>query len=144
MENMIVLNVDGTTKESIIENLAKALSTYGKLKDVDTYIKAVKEREKEITTGFGGGIAIPHGKSDAVRESCFMFAKLKNKVDWKSMDQQPVDMVFLLAIPNQEAGTTHLRLLSKIAVAIMEPNFVEDLRNADTIEEINTIINTIE
>ncbi|MEG0360214.1 MAG: fructose PTS transporter subunit IIA [Longicatena sp.] len=144
MKNMIALNVEGITKESVIENLGKELFLHGKLNDLDTYIEAVKEREKEITTGFGGGIAIPHGKSDAVKESCFIFGKLKNKVEWKSMDQKPVDMVFQLAIPMEEAGTTHLRLLSKIAVAVMEEKFVEKLRKASSIEEIDAIINTIE
>lgn len=143
MKNMIALNVEGNTKEEVIKNLSKELMTKGMLKNLDMYIEAVLDREKEITTGFGNGIAIPHGKSNAVKESCFIFAKLKNKVDWNSMDEKEVDMVFLLAIPCEEAGTTHLRLLSKIAVAIMEESFVEALRDENCIEKIDEIIGTI-
>lgn len=143
MENIVVLDVEGTTKEEVIENMAKELSNRGKINDLDLYIQAVKERETEITTGFGNGIAIPHGKTDAVKESGFAFGKLKNKVDWNSLDGQPVDMIFLLAIPNSEAGTTHLRLLSKIACAIMEEDFVSELRNSESVEKINEIISTI-
>lgn len=144
MKNMIVLDVEGHTKEEVIVNLAQKLNEYGKLNDVKKYIEAVNMREAEITTGFGNGIAIPHGKTDAVKESCFIFGKLKNEVDWNSMDHKPVDMVFQLAIPESEAGTTHLRLLSKIAVSIMEEDFVSQLRNSQSIEKINSIIQTIE
>lgn len=144
MENMIVLDVEGDTKEEVVANMAKELQRKGKLNDMDQYLKAVKEREQEITTGFGNGIAIPHGKSDAVNESSFVFGKLRKEIDWKSMDHKPVDMVFLLAIPEQEAGTIHIRLLSKIAVSIMEEDFVQKLRDSQSEEEINAIIQTIE
>ncbi|MEG0592466.1 MAG: fructose PTS transporter subunit IIA [Coprobacillus sp.] len=144
MKNIIVLNVEGNTKEEVIENMAKDLYKTDNIENLDLYIKAVKDRESEITTGFGNGIAIPHGKTNAVKESCFAFGRLNNKIDWNSMDNQPVDMVFLLAIPDSEAGTTHLRLLSKIAVSIMEEDFVSELRNSESIAKIKEIISTIE
>lgn len=140
MENLIMLDVEGDTKFQVVEHLAKRLYKENKLKDLEIYLEAVKEREAEITTGFGYGVAIPHGKSDTVKESCFILGKLKKPVDWNSMDNKPVDLVFLLAIPIAEAGTTHLRLLSDIAVSIMEEDFVESLRKAKTIEEINIIL----
>lgn len=140
MENLIMLDVEGNTKFEVIEHLAKRLYKENKIKDLTVYLEAVKEREAEITTGFGYGVAIPHGKSDTVNESCFVLAKLKNQVDWDSMDKKPVDLVFLLAIPTAEAGTTHLRLLSDIAVSIMEEDFVENLRNAKSVEETDMIL----
>ncbi|MGM9948021.1 PTS sugar transporter subunit IIA [Floccifex sp.] len=143
MESIIAFDVNGTTKEEVIQNLAKTLFEHGKIKDLDRYIEAVKERETEITTGFGNGIAIPHGKTDAVKESSFVFGKLKNEVDWNSMDHKPVNMVFMLAIPTEEAGTTHLRMLSKIAVSIMDEDFVEQLRLSNDEEQIKDLINTI-
>lgn len=143
MENIILLDVEGKTKSEVIENVANALFEQGKINDLDIYIKAVKERELEITTGFGNGIAIPHGKTSAVKESCFAFAKLKESVDWNSMDGKPVKMLFMLAIPEKEAGTTHLRLLSKIAMAIMDIEFVDKLKETNSISEIKHIIETI-
>lgn len=143
MENLIVLNVDGNTKEEVVKNLADELNKHGKLNNLSDYIQAVYERETEITTGFGNGVAIPHGKTDAVKESSFVFGKLKNEIDWNSLDKKPVNLVFLLAIPNKEAGTTHLRLLSQIAMRIMDEDFVEDLREAKTETEINSLLNTI-
>lgn len=143
MESIILLDVDKKTKSDVIEYVATKLHEHGKICDLKKYIEAVKERELEITTGFGNGIAIPHGKTDAVSESCFAFAKLNSPVDWNSMDGKPVDMLFLLAIPEKEAGTTHLRLLSKIAMAIMDEDFILKLKEANTEEELQTIFETI-
>lgn len=143
MKNLIMLDIDCQSKIDVIKIMSQELYQRGKIRDLNIFIEAVIEREKEITTGFGNGIAIPHGKSDSVIETCFVLGKLKNKVDWEAVDNNFVDLVFLLAIPSKDGNESHLRLLSKIAVSIMEEDFVNRLRLADSVEEIDEILNEI-
>lgn len=84
---------------------------------------AFKAREAEGTTGMMGGFAIPHAKSDAITESGIIVVKFSEGVEWPSMDNEPVTCAIALLTPAAEAGTTHLQLLSKIAVLLMDEGF---------------------
>ncbi|MBO0474390.1 PTS system, fructose-specific IIA component [Enterococcus sp. DIV0840] len=125
----VVIDLEATSKEMVVEALASKLDEKGVLSNRETYIQSVLEREEHSTTGVGNGIAIPHGKSEVVSEAAIAFAKLKTPVEWQSLDDQPVSIVIMLAIPDSEKGDTHLRLLSEIAVKLMDDDFVEALKN---------------
>ncbi|VYT95038.1 PTS mannose transporter subunit IIAB [Clostridium tertium] len=141
--NMIELNLEAKDKNEVIEKLACILEEQGKLKDKDLYIKDVLDREKESTTGVGRLVAIPHGKSDGVKETSIVFARIKEGIDWDSLDGQPVNIVFLLAVQKKDASDTHLRILSKIAMNLMEDDFIEGLLSANKEEEILNLISAI-
>lgn len=143
MHNRIILDVSGTNKEEIISKMSELLLSEGIIQNKENFVKAALLRESEITTGFGNGVAIPHGKSETVLESSFIFAKLKNPIDWESIDQKPVDLVFLLAIEDKEGNEGHLRTLSRIAMAIMEDELIEALRNSKNKDEIVELLNKI-
>ncbi|GCF94621.1 PTS mannose transporter subunit IIAB [Enterococcus florum] len=136
----IVMDLDVSTKEDVIESLAVKLAEKGVLSDKHSYIEAVLDREQHATTGVGNGIAIPHGKSPVVTEAAIAFAKLKSPVEWQSLDEQPVSIVIMLAIPDSEKGDTHLRLLSEIAVKLMDDDFVEALKEETRPVDIVTLL----
>ena len=141
--NMIKLNLEAKDKKEVIEKLAYILEEEGKLSDKKLYIEDVLDREKESTTGVGRLVAIPHGKSDGVKETSIVFARLNEGVEWDSLDGQPVKLVFLLAVKKQDACDTHLRILSKIAMNLMEDDFIDGLLSADNEEEIFNLISAI-
>ena len=141
--NMIKLNLEAKDKKEVIEKLAYILEEEGKLSDKKLYIEDVLDREKESTTGVGRLVAIPHGKSDGVKETSIVFARLNEGVEWHSLDGQPVKLVFLLAVKKQDACDTHLRILSKIAMNLMEDDFIDGLLSADNEEEIFNLISAI-
>lgn len=98
------------------------------------------EREKEGTTGIMSGFAIPHAKSQAINELSLIIITLDKGIEWNSLDKQSVDFIFALFIPNSEAGTTHLKLLSLIARSLMRKEITEQLRVAKSKTEIATIL----
>ena len=91
-------------------------------------------REEESTTGIGEGIAIPHGKCDAVKKPGLAAMVVKNGVEFEALDDEPVTLLFLIAAPNTE-DNIHLDVLSKLSVMLMDDNFTESLRNAGSVDE---------
>ena len=111
----------------------------GKLSDVEKYREQVYAREEESTTGIGEGIAIPHGKCDAVKAPGLAAMVIKNGVEYESLDGEPVTLLFLIAAPNTK-DNVHLDVLSKLSVMLMDENFTTSLRNAKSVEEFLQII----
>jgi len=133
-ETLIDLNVVGNTKEEVIRHLAQLADRQGRIQDIEKYSKAVMHRESEYSTAMGFGIAIPHGKTDAVIEPFLCFAKV-DKVDWNALDGGLVDLVFMIGVP-EEAGNTHLKILASISRKLMKEEFRSGLRNAGTAKEL--------
>lgn len=94
-------------------------------------VEAVLFRETEGSTGFGSGIAIPHGKSSHVIEPTLMCAKLAQPVAWQAMDEAPVTFLFMILVP-EESHTEHLQLLAKLARKLMHAEFVDQLMSVQT------------
>ena len=138
--NQIIIDLNENNQKAVIEKLAEKLDTKGVLSNKKNYIESVLEREVHSTTGIGNGIAIPHGKSDSVKEAAIAYAKLKEPIEWASLDDKPVSIVILLAIPDSEKGDTHLRLLSEIAMKLMDDEIVENLKQETNQAEIINIL----
>ena len=111
----------------------------GKISDREAYRKQVYLREEESTTGIGEGIAIPHGKCDAVKKPGLAAMVIKKGVEFEALDDEPVTLIFLIAAPNTE-DNIHLDVLSKLSVMLMDEEFTESLRNASSIDEFIDII----
>nr|UWI49562.1 PTS sugar transporter subunit IIA [Clostridioides difficile] len=140
-EEQIVFNLEAITKEETIKKLSRIFVENGIVDNEEEYVKSVLEREEHATTGIGNGIAIPHGKSDAVKKSSIIFAKSKNKIEWEALDEKPVDSIFLLAISNIDKDSNHLVLLSKLATKLMDDDNVDALKLADSAQEVIKIFN---
>ena len=119
----VFLDVPATNVDEAIEFLSDKALELGIAEDRDAVIAAFKAREAEGTTGMMGGFAIPHAKTDAIKEASIFVAKFANDVAWDSMDGRPIKVAIALLVPGGEAGTTYLQLLSKVAVMLMNENF---------------------
>jgi 2-O-A-mannosyl-D-glycerate PTS system EIIABC component len=126
------------SKQEAVQYLVNQLGDAGKLTDKDEFLQAVLDREKLSPTGFEGGLAIPHGKSTAVKEAAFAIATLEKPLtDWESIDpNNQVQLVILLAIPETEAGSTHLSLLSEFVTRLSDESYKNGLLNAKTNTEL--------
>jgi len=135
---LILVDLDINNKEDVIKQLVKQLYQEGKISSEEEFLQAVLDREKQSPTGLEGGLAIPHGKSKAVKEASFAVAKLKKPIDnWESVDvNNKVELVFLLAIPEAEAGSTHLKVLSTLAQNMANPKYREGLMNSRNTNEL--------
>jgi len=136
-KQLLSLNCDFTTKQEIIEYLADQLDQAGKLTSKAAFLEAVWERESLSETGIDKGLAIPHGKSQAVKEAAFAVATLQKPItSWESIvPGNQVTMVFLLAIPEAEAGSTHLKLLSELMSRVSDDRFLNRLKAAKTAQQ---------
>jgi 2-O-A-mannosyl-D-glycerate PTS system EIIABC component len=133
------------SKQEAIQYLVKQLGDAGKLTNSKEFLQSVLDREKLSPTGFEGGLAIPHGKSEAVKEAAFAIATLKKPLtDWESIDpSNQVQLVILLAIPENEAGSTHLTLLSEFVKRLSDESYKNRLLHAKTNTELfNQLDNT--
>ena len=135
----ISLNAAPADKKETLDLAVELMAKSGKLSDVEKYRAQVYAREEESTTGIGEGIAIPHGKCDAVKAPGLAAMVIKNGVEYESLDGEPVTLLFLIAAPNTN-DNVHLDVLSKLSVMLMDENFTTSLRNAKSVDEFLQII----
>lgn len=137
-ERLVKFDLPGNNKDEVIRSIAEFMYEAGKVADKDKYIEGVLKREGECETGIGSGVAIPHCKSDAVREAGFSLVQLKNNIEWGSLDGKPVNYVIMLAAPNTK-DNIHLKMLSQLARNLMDETFLNTLTHAKSIEEIKKL-----
>lgn len=142
-KKLIVLELDAKSKEEAICKLAQTAENNGKVISSGEYIESVFEREKTCTTGIGNGIAIPHGKSKSVKEAMIAFAKCKEGIEWDSLDGSPVEIIFLLGIPEQNVDNMHLKILSQLSRKLMNEDFVASLKSAESEDEVFAALSDI-
>ncbi|MFC6180526.1 PTS sugar transporter subunit IIA [Lactiplantibacillus daowaiensis] len=137
---LVDLQLDVPTKAAAIAALGKRLADDDRLNDYDAYIQNVTQRETLTTTGIGFGIAIPHGKTDAVKTVSVAFGKLAQPIDWESLDGEPVTMIFQLAVPESSKGDEHLRLISALSRNLIHAEFREQLLQAGSAQAVIDLI----
>lgn len=135
----ISLDAAPKNKQEAIDAAVALMVKGGKINDEEAYKKQVYAREEESTTGIGEGIAIPHGKCDAVDRPGLAAMVIREGVDFDSLDGAPVTLLFLIAAPNTE-DNVHLDVLSKLSMMLMDETFTESLRKAETPEQFFAII----
>ncbi len=127
------------SKQEALDAVITLMAKSGKIRDIEGYRRQVYAREEEGTTGIGEGIAIPHGKCDAVIKPGLAAMVIKDGVDFDSLDGEPVTLMFLIAAPNTE-DNVHLDVLSKLSMMLMDEEFTANIRNASSPEEFLEII----
>ena len=135
----ISLDAAPADKKATLDLAVELMANSGKLSDVEKYRAQIYAREEESTTGIGEGIAIPHGKCDAVKAPGLAAMVIRNGVEYDSLDGEPVTLLFLIAAPNTK-DNVHLDVLSKLSVMLMDENFTASLRNAKSVDEFLQII----
>jgi mannitol/fructose-specific phosphotransferase system IIA component (Ntr-type) len=113
-EKLVVTGLSGTTKDEIINAMIDVVSHSPKVLDKEKVRAAIFEREKIMSTGVGNGFAIPHGKTDAVADIVAAFGITAQPIDYQSLDEKPIRLVFLLVGKDNLVGP-HIKLLSRIS-----------------------------
>ncbi|AOR23835.1 PTS fructose transporter subunit IIABC [Clostridium taeniosporum] len=124
----IELNFTPSSKEECIKELVNLMDKTGNLNNKEEYKKAIIAREAQSTTGIGDGIAIPHGKTSAVKRASLAAAVCKNGVDYDSLDGQPAKLFFMIAVPDN-SDNLHLEVLARLSTILMDEEFRNSLVN---------------
>lgn len=131
----MIMDLKATTKDEAISEMADLEVATGIVNNKEKFVESIWAREKESTTGIGGGIAMPHARNEYINKARVLFAKSEKGVDFDSLDQQPVHLFFMITAP-AGADNTHLQALAKLSSLLINPDLVEKLKSAKTAEEV--------
>lgn len=134
----VLADVKAPNKKELLRELAKVAEKSCGL-EADVIFETLLERERLGTTGVGNGIAIPHGRFDALTQIHGLFARLSPPMNFESIDEQPVDLVFLLLAPSS-AGADHLKALARVTRLLRDKPTCDKLRHAADAEQIFAIL----
>ncbi|MDH3241082.1 MAG: PTS IIA-like nitrogen regulatory protein PtsN [Alphaproteobacteria bacterium] len=127
-----------TSKKQALQELARLSAEITSL-DERTVFEILVERERLGTTGVGGGVAIPHGKHAGLDRLYGLFARLEQPVDYDSIDEQPVDLIFLLLAP-EAAGADHLKALARVSRKLRDRDTCEKLRGSESADALYALL----
>ncbi|MDM5157330.1 PTS fructose transporter subunit IIABC [Bacillus sp. DX1.1] len=140
---LIDTDLAGETRDDIIDEMIQKLTHVGALHSQSEFKQAIMNREQESTTGIGMNIAIPHGKSDAVKKPSVVFGIKKSGVDWKSLDGTEAKLIFMIAVPKESEGNEHLKILQMLSRKLMDDSYRERLLSVQTKEEAYKLLDDI-
>ena len=135
LKELMIMDLQGTTKEGVIDEMISGLSANGIINDAAVYKEGIMKRESQTSTGLGDGIAMPHAKNKAVVKPAVVFAKSAAGVDYASLDGQPAHLFFMIAAP-EGANNVHLEVLASLSRLLINPDFTASLKKAKTPEEV--------
>jgi len=138
----IVLQMAAKDKQDALTQLAKSIEAAGKLQpgEFDNYMLSLLKREEEFSTAVGYNYAIPHGKSAAVAMPAVAFARLTQPILWDEEEDDWAENLFMIAVPAASAGDEHIKILTKLAAAIMDDDFREHIDLAKDANEVLDIM----
>ena len=134
----VVANLRATSKKQVLQELARRAADITNI-DERKIFAVLMDRERLGTTGVGSGIAIPHGKLPELDRLYGIFARLEKPVDFQSIDERPVDLIFVLLAP-EEAGADHLKALARVSRLLRDQNTCEKLRGTCEVDALSAIL----
>ncbi|MGZ0879226.1 fructose-specific PTS transporter subunit EIIC [Priestia megaterium] len=140
---LIDTDLMGETRDDIIDEMIGKLNFAGALYSESEFKQAIMNREQESTTGIGMNIAIPHGKSDAVKKPSVVFGIKQSGVDWESLDGTEAKLIFMIAVPKSSEGNEHLKILQMLSRKLMDDSYRERLLSVQTKEEAYKLLDEI-
>ena len=139
----VLLHARFIDRDDAIRQLAQRLAEQGKIADTSAFLNEVFHRESLGPTALGEGLAVPHGKSAAVKEAAFAVATLSEPLAWEGVDgPEPVELIFLLAIPPNEAGSTHIQILTELTTRLADDRLRERVMAATSAEALLAALDT--
>ena len=138
-KDLLIVDSVSKSKQEVLLELAKLLEKKEYITNAVNFLDDVYLRESEGITGIGNGIAIPHGKSKAVKKTTVAIAVLKNEIDWETLDEKGVKVVILFAVQDTDATTTHILLLQQVAILLADDNFLDSLKEVSSIDQLYEI-----
>lgn len=139
-KDIMLLDLQATEKEAVIDEMIDSLEKHDVLTDRNEFKDAILKREAQTSTGLGDGIAMPHAKNKAVKEPTVLFAKSKKGVDYESLDGQPAYLFFMIAVP-EGGNNTHLETLAALSRQLIDSEFVNNLKNVTSPDEVHALFN---
>lgn len=140
-KELVILDLDCTSKDTVIQTLAQKMAEVGVVENYDEFLASLMERENIAPTSVGYEIGLPHGKSSTVKKGAIAFASLKKPIIWDLENNEKVERIFMLAIPESEKGSTHVELLVNLSRKILDNNFRDSLKRAKIATEVVELIN---
>ena len=137
--NCVKVPVESKDKEAVITELVDLLDANGLLSDRDAVLDAVLTRERTRSTGTGSGIAIPHGKSNAVKELVMAIGIARDPIEFDSVDGKPVTILILLVSPIDHTGP-HIQALARISRIMLDEDFRKQLERASSADEVYQLL----
>ncbi|MFJ5624430.1 fructose-specific PTS transporter subunit EIIC [Peribacillus loiseleuriae] len=143
-EYLIETDLVGTTRDDIIDELISKFNASGVLSSKAEFKQAILNREEQSSTGLGMNIAIPHGKSPAVKHPAVAFGIKRDGVDWNSLDGTDAKLIFMIAVPEKAAGDAHLKILQMLSRKLMDEDFREQLLKTNSKAEAYKLLEDIQ
>ncbi|AKG04890.1 PTS mannose transporter subunit IIABC [Salimicrobium jeotgali] len=140
---LATISLKGEKKESVVDEMIDMLDKARLLSSKAEFREAIIAREEQSSTGLGMGIAIPHGKSEAVNEPAVVFGRQSNGVDWNSADGEEAKLIFMIAVPKGREGEDHLKILQMLSRKLMDESYREQLLKAESDKEAYELLRTI-
>lgn len=140
-EKTILLDFEATTKEEFFKEISLYLKKNNIIENSNEFQKALEAREEISNTGFGEGLAVPHGKSDTVLITSVAYIRLKTPIEWNSFDGEPVQNIFLFAINNKDSGDKYIDALASLSRKLMDEDFIATIKNSNSSKNILNVIN---
>lgn len=134
--NYIKTGFHADSKEEILMDLSKRAVELGIADDVQETYQGFLDREKEVSTGFTDGFAIPHTRCGSIRKTGVLITTTTPGVEWPSMDGEPTTFIIALLVPGGDGGAEHMKLLSSISRSLVNKDFRNQLKKAESPEEI--------
>lgn len=140
--DQVLLDLDCTTKDEVLSLLSDKALELGITDDRDAVKAAFYAREEEGSTGMMDGFAVPHAKTDAIKDAAVIVTRFVAPIaDWESIDGTEITVGIALLVPDAEAGSTHIALLAQIARALMDEGFRDVIRTATEPSQVSELIN---
>lgn len=143
IKEAMIMDLQATDKKGAIDEMVQKMYYAGRISDINTYKEGILAREAQTSTGLGDGIAMPHAKNSAVKEATVLFAKSNKGVDYESLDGHPTYLFFMIAAP-EGANDTHLQALAALSRLLVNPDFVAQLKQAATPDQVQQLFDSAE
>jgi multiphosphoryl transfer protein len=141
VRDLVKLDSESRTKDEAMRELVDLLQLAGRIEDSDRVEEAIWQREDIYSTGVGFNVAIPHCKSPYVITDSVAILKLKSAIEWKSLDEQPVRLVILIAIQEERARDEHLKMIASLSRKLMDEEFRERIMSASEASVVLDLVN---
>lgn len=139
--SLVLLDVEASTKEEVIQRIADAMELDGRLINKVGYIGDVEKREQDSSTAVGYMVATPHAKSVHVKEPSLAFLRLKHPISWDGVEE--VQVIFQIGVPSPGQGDKHLEILAMLFRRLVHEEFQEQIKSVQTPEEIMALLQNV-
>lgn len=142
-KDLVFIDLPLDTRERVLDTLVQEVLHLGYIEDKDVFLNGVMEREAIIPTSIGFKVAIPHSRNNTVKKPFIAYVRTQTTFRWDTRNDEDVDTIFLIGVPEITESNLHLKFLSAISRKLMNESFRDELRSANTPEEAFKLLDSI-